>query len=166
MRWFTFAFFEEELMNESRKEVLRMLASGQITVEEAERLIAALEKGSVPPAGASNTSSESAAKPKPKYLRVVVDADVDSEIGLGGSKGGPTKVNIRVPMQLLRAGVRLASLIPPQAQAHVNDALKEKGFTVDLSQLKPENLEELVDELGDMTVDVADKHAKVAVFCE
>jgi hypothetical protein len=155
-------------MNEHRKEILQMLASGQITVEEAERLIAALEKGNVAPAAASNSSSEATAKPKPKYLRVVVDADDDSEIGrsMGGSKGGPTKVNIRVPMQLLRAGVRLASLIPPQAQAHVNDALKEKGLTVDLSQLKPENLEELVDGLSDMTVDVVDKHAKVAVFCE
>ncbi len=155
-------------MNDRRKEVLQMLASGQINVEEAERLIAALEKGNVPPAGASASSPESATKPKPKYLRVVVDAEGDSEIAhkMGGSKGGPTKVNIRVPMQLLRAGVRLASLIPPQAQAHVNDALREKGFTVDLSQLKPENLEELVDGLSDMTVDVVDKHAKVAVFCE
>jgi SHOCT-like domain len=155
-------------MNERRKEVLQMLASGQITVDEAERLIAALEKSNVPAAGASGSSSESPAKPKAKYLRVVVDADGDSEIGqrMGGSKDGPTKVNIRVPMQLLRAGVRLASLIPPQAQEHVNDALREKGFTVDLSQLKPENLEELVDGLSDMTVDVVDKHAKVAVFCE
>jgi hypothetical protein len=154
-------------MNERRKEVLQMVASGQITVEEAERLLAALEKGAAP-AAAPNSSSESSAKPKPKYIRVVVDAEGDSEIGhsMGGSRRGPTKVNIRVPMQLLRAGVRLASLIPPQAQIHVNDALKEKGFTVDLSQLKPENLEELVDGLGDMTVDVADKHAKVAVFCE
>jgi hypothetical protein len=69
-------------------------------------------------------------------------------------------------MQLLRAGVKLASLIPPMALAHANDALREKGMTVDLSQLKPENLEELVDGLSDMTVDVVDKHAKVAVFCE
>lgn len=157
-------------MNERRKEVLQMLAAGQITADEAERLIAALEsgKGSSPSAGAPENSSESPAKPKPKYLRVVVDASGDSEIGskLGGSKGGPTQVNIRVPMQLLRAGVRLASLIPPQAQAHVNEALREKGLTVDLSQLKPENLEELIDGLGDMTVDVVDKNAKVAVFCE
>jgi len=150
-------------MNERRKEVLQMVASGQITVEEAERLLAALEKGASP-AAAPNSSSESTAKPKPKYIRVVVDAEGDSE--MGGSRKGPTKVNIRVPMQLLRAGVRLASLIPPQAQVHVNEALKEKGLTVDLSQLKPENLEELVDGLSDMTLDVVDKNAKVAVFCE
>ena len=155
-------------MNDRRKEVLEMLAAGQINVEEAERLIAALEKNSAPAASSAAADPESSSRPKPKYLRVVVDADEDSEIGhkFGGSKRGPTKVNIRVPMQLLRAGVKLASLIPPQAQVYVNDAMKEKGITVDLSQLKPENLEELVDELGDMTVDVVDKNAKVAIFCE
>lgn len=99
---------------------------------------------------------------------MVVDAQGDFAIAeaVGGHKGGPTQVNIRVPMQLLRAGVKLASLIPPQAQVYVNDALREKGMTVDLSQLKPENLEELIDGLSDMTVDVVDKSAKVAVFCE
>jgi membrane peptidoglycan carboxypeptidase len=150
-------------MNERRKEVLQMLAAGQITADEAERLIAALEKNSAPTASAAASGPESPARPKPKYLRVLVDAQEDSE---NGRKRGPAKVNIRVPMQLLRAGVKLASLIPPQAQVYVNDAMKEKGLTVDLSQLKPENLEELVDGLSDMTVDVVDKNAKVVVFCE
>jgi membrane peptidoglycan carboxypeptidase len=144
------------MMNERRKEVLQMLAAGKITADEAERLIAALEKE----VAAVSPGTGSDAKAKPKYLRVVVDAAADSE------KHGPTKVNVRVPMQLLRAGVKLASLIPPQAQIYVNDALREKGLTLDLSQLKPENLEELIDGLSDMTVDVVDKDAKVAVFCE
>jgi hypothetical protein len=69
-------------------------------------------------------------------------------------------------MQLLRAGVKLAALIPPQAQERVNDALREKGMAVDLTQLKPEHLEELVDQLSELTVDVDDSKAKVRVFCE
>jgi membrane peptidoglycan carboxypeptidase len=156
------------MMNERRKEVLQMLAAGKITADEAERLIAALENDKQPMTTGADTSSETTAKAKPKYLRVVVDAHGDSELGhaFGGSKHGPTQVNIRVPMQLLRAGVKLASLIPPQAQIYVNDALRDKGMTLDLSQLKPENLEELIDGLSDMTVDVVDKDAKVAIFCE
>ncbi|HKD44601.1 MAG TPA: hypothetical protein VKD24_03010 [Candidatus Angelobacter sp.] len=144
-------------MNERRREVLQMLAAGKITADEAEGLLAALEKQSPPVAG---SAPEVPAKTKAKYLRVVVDAAKSGELG------GPTKVNIRVPMQLLRAGVKLASLIPPQAQIYLDDALREKGLTVDLSQLKPENLEELIDGLNDMTIDVDDKDAKVAVFCE
>lgn len=141
-------------MNERRKQVLEMLAAGKITADEAERLIAALEQQPSSVAGAT-----AAEKPKPKYLRVLVDTG-------HGSGGDTPRVNVRVPMQLLRAGVKLASLIPPQAQVYVNDALKEKGMTIDLSQLKPENLEELIDGLSEMRIDVDDKDAKVAVFCE
>jgi hypothetical protein len=144
-------------MNERRREVLQMLAAGKITADEAEGLLAALEKE--PSATAPSGSAEAAAKAKPKYLRVVVDATDPEE-------GGRTKVNVRVPMQLLRAGVKLASLIPPQAQVYVNDALQEHGMQIDLSSLKPENLEELIDGLSDMTVDVDNPDAKVAVYCE
>lgn len=157
-------------MNERRREVLEMLAGGKITADEAERLLSALEKE--PPAASAGQASEGAPKAKPKYLRVVVDAGASSANPLaqafGGKseKHGPTKINVRVPMQLLRAGVRLASLIPPQAQVYVNDALREKGLSVDLSQLKPENLEELIEGLGEVRVDIDDKDAKVAVFCE
>jgi antitoxin component of RelBE/YafQ-DinJ toxin-antitoxin module len=77
-------------------------------------------------------------------------------------------------MQLLRAGVRLAGLIPPQAREHVNEALRERGIPFDLSQIRPDNLEELVDQLNELTidVDVNNSHAygnekvKVRVFCE
>lgn len=145
-------------MNEERRQILEMLSSGKITTDEAERLLVALD---TPPAtGSSVASSEPGLKPNPKYLRVVVE-DQPQRPGKGH-----TQVNVRVPMQLLRAGVRLASLIPVGAQNHVNEALREKGIQVDLSQLKPENLEELVNQLSDLTVDVDDDHAKVRVFCE
>lgn len=155
-------------MNENRRQILEMLAAGKITAEEAERLIVALEKE--PPA-AADAGAAAGSKPRPKYLRVVVEDESGSSSiasGISGGSGsrGPTKVNVRVPMQLLRAGVKLAALIPPQAQARVNDALHNQGMTIDLSQLKPENLEELVDQLSDLTVDVDDSNAKVRVFCE
>ena len=142
-------------MNEHRREILDMLATGKITSDEADRLLAALDKGqSLGAAPAADTSS----KPRPKYLRVLVEAEED--------KDGPVKVNVRVPMQLLRAGVRLASLIPAQARDHVNEALHEKGMVFDLNQIKPENLEELIDQLNDLTVDVDQGSNKVRVFCE
>jgi hypothetical protein len=81
-------------------------------------------------------------------------------------KGTGPKVNIRVPMQLLRSGVKLASLIPDHARMHVNHALREHGVPFDLGQIKPENLEEVIDQLDDLTVDVDDKDVKVRVFCE
>ena len=145
-------------MNENRKRILDMLAAGQINAEEAERLIAALDKESAPAAAAAD--SESNPKAWPKYLRVLVE----SEEGHHGQ--GPAKVNVRVPFQLLRAGVKLTSVIPPQARMKVNDALHKQGIDLDLSELKPENLEELIYQLKELTVDIDDNSSKVRVFCE
>lgn len=148
-------------MAENRKQVLDMLASGRISADEADRLLAALEAESSP---SSAGASSAAAKAAPKYLRVVVDAAERS----GGE--GPTKVNVRIPMQLLRAGVRLAGLIPAQALNKANDALREKGVPIDLTQVKPDNLEELIEQLHDLSVDVdaqeKDGKVNVRVFCE
>ena len=144
-------------MNENRRQILEMLAAGKITADEAERLIAALEDSPSPSNGAS--TGEAQPKAKAKYLRVMVEAE-DHE--------GPTTVNVRVPMQLLRAGVRLASLIPAQAHDKLDEALSKHGVPLTLSQIKPENLEELIDHLEDLTVDVdaREEKAKVRVFCE
>ena len=152
-------------MNEHRRQILQMLADGKVNADEAERLIAATEAPSSFATFAEGTSP-AAEKPRPKYLRVLVDA----EEGSNGAYDGPTKVNVRVPMQLLRAGVRLAGLIPAQALHRANQAMQEKGVPIDLSQIKPENLEELVEQLNELTVDVDQKEAgakvKVRVFCE
>lgn len=151
-------------MNEERRAILEMLAAGKITADEAERLLAAVEPRASAGSAGAVTGGE-AAKPKPKYLRVLVEAD-ESMTGL---KGGTTVVNVRVPMQLLRAGVRLAGLIPVQAHQQVDEAFSKHGVPITLSQIRPENLEELVDHLDDLTVDVdgTDGNAtKVRVFCE
>jgi hypothetical protein len=153
-------------MNEHRRQILEMLSAGKITADEAERLLAAVEREA--PSATSGNGSQSSAT-KPKYLRVLVDSDNGEN-----PYHGPLKVNIRVPMQLLRAGVRLAGLIPPQAREHVNEAMRERGIPFDLSQIKPDNLEELVDQLNDLTIDVdvdnkggfGQEKVKVRVFCE
>jgi hypothetical protein len=151
-------------MNENRRQILEMLAAGKVTADEAERLIAALEDSPTPANGARAADAQPQVKVKAKYLRVLVEAD-ESMTGLKGQ----TTVNVRVPMQLLRAGVRLASLIPAQAHQQLDDAFSRHGVPLTLSQIKPENLEELIDHLEDLTVDVngAEGNAtKVRVFCE
>ncbi|MDE2501282.1 MAG: hypothetical protein KGL56_13935 [Alphaproteobacteria bacterium] len=141
-------------MSENRKQILQMLAEGKVTPEEAERLIAALEGGP----NEVTTRRDGA----PKYIRVLVE----TEEGCVGDE--LTKVNIRVPIRLLRAGVKLAGLIPQEARSHVNEALREKGMAFDINQLKPENLDELIDNLQDLSIDVDKKNrlVKVKVFCE
>ena len=154
-------------MNENRRQILEMLAAGKITADEAQRLLEALEPAtttSAPSSAGSNGAKAAPAVTRAKYLRVLVEADES----MTGNKG-LTTVNVRVPMQLLRAGVRLASLIPQQAHDQLDHALNRHGVPLTLSQIKPENLEELIDHLEDLTVDLDGKdgnQTKVRVFCE
>jgi hypothetical protein len=143
-------------MNENRRRILEMLAAGKITADEAERLLAALDREQTFSSGSGN--AESRARAKPKYMRVQVEAEDHED--------GPVKVNVRIPIQLLHAGVKFTSLIPPQAREHVNQAFRRQGMDFDLNSLKPENLDDIIDQLNDLTVDVDHKDAKVRVFCE
>jgi hypothetical protein len=140
-------------VNEQRKDILDMLAEGKITPGEAEQLITALERDQPPVAA----SSEFRPKDKAKYLRVVVDTIENGE---------PGRVNVRVPLQLLRAGVRLAALIPPQALGKANAELNRSGVPFDLTQLKPEQLEALIEHLDEVAVEVDQPDTMVRVFCE
>jgi hypothetical protein len=137
-------------MSDNRKQILEMLAQGRITAGEAERLLAALE--------AQAGSAQTVSAPAPKYLRVQIDAD--------DAKGGDvrTKVNIRVPLQLLRAGVKLASVLPPDAREQMNEALHEKGVGLDINQIKPENLDELIENLRDVSIDIAGRRGRTATI--
>ncbi len=143
-------------MSEDRRQILQMLADGKITADEAERLLAAMEG---PAQAGSLVGVEPGGSRRPKYLRVQVDAPDhhDKE---------PVKVNIRVPMNLLRAGVRFGALIPSVAKERVNAALHEQGIPFDVDQLRPQDLEALVEQLSDLTVDVDQGETKVRVFCE
>ena len=84
----------------------------------------------------------------------------------GAGDDEPSRINIRVPLQLLRAGVRLTSVIPPQALTRVNEQLDKSGVPIDLAQLKPQDIEEFIEQLDDVTVDINDPDSKVQVFCE
>lgn len=140
-------------MSEERKKILEMLADKKISVEEAEKLLAALDGG--PPRQEGQSSC--CGRRDWKYLRVVVEPGPMSET--------KERVNVRVPFKLIRAGLKFAAIIPQQAQGPVHEALKAKGLDVDLGKITPEDLDDIISNLDDLTVDVEGKE-QVRVFCE
>jgi hypothetical protein len=145
-------------MNEDRKRILDMLAEGKITATEADLLLDSLEPsvqdapaptGAMPsekwPAGPSGTGT-------PKFLYVKVT--------------GKDTVDVRVPLGLLRAGLKLTSLIPPQAMDQINQSMGEAGMSIDFNNLKPADIDEIVENLREMEVNVhAQTGEDVRVFC-
>ncbi len=76
------------------------------------------------------------------------------------------RVNIRIPMGLIRAGIKLKALIPPRVADDINKGLKEKGISFDIRDLKDEYLENLVTALGESEINVDSEEAEVRIHAE
>ena len=159
-------------MSENQKKVLEMLADKKIGVDEAYRLLSALKaEGGTPESTAGTTG-----KPKPKYLRVCVIPIRGHEHGEGHGHDeddeddeddkGAALVNVRVPMSLIRSGMKFTSLLPDGARDKVTDALHEKGINLDMRNMKPEDLEEIIGALDELEVNVVSEKEVVKVFVE
>ena len=147
-------------MTENKKKILEMLAQNMISTDDAYRLLSVIESGESGQESASKADAN--VRGKAKYLRVTVLPEAENE-----HSGNVDRVNVRVPMSLIRAGIKLTSLIPPEARDKVNGALREKGIDFDVRNVKPEDIEELIEALSDLEVDVvSSKGEKVKVFVE
>ena len=147
-------------MSENRKRILDMLAEGKITADEAERLLTAVEQPGT--GGGGFFTAGETSKDERKYLRVVVEPNPD-----GGPGGKQQRVNVRVPMALIRAGVKLTSLIPSNATTKINEELHKSGVDFDVNNIKTEDLERLVDAMKDLEIDVeGGNEGKVKVYFE
>jgi hypothetical protein len=133
-------------MSEERRQVLEMLSQGKVTVQEAEQLLQAVVAGQ-----ADEKKSE------PRYFRILVNKPARD-----GKK--PEVVNIRVPMTVVRGGLRLGALIP--GMMGKKKIQLENGQELDLSQITYADLEGLIKDIGELTVDVDGGDAQVRIRCE
>ncbi len=69
-------------------------------------------------------------------------------------------------MAMIRAGVKLAALIPTGAMDKVNEKLRQRGMGVDLSSLKADGLEQMLEAMADLEIDVQDGKQQVRVYME
>ena len=149
-------------MSEDRVRILNLLADGRITADEADRLLDALESRTrgAPAAGGPEAPLVRGVPTQllgalPKFLHVKVDGDTGE------------KVDVKVPLALVRSGLKLTSLIPPQAMDRINEQLAHSGVSIDFSHFKPEDIDELIEALREMEVNVDGANGeKVRVYAE
>lgn len=147
-------------MGDDRNRILDLLASGRITAEEASRLLDALDAK----AGKDDGTAAAAASAKTGWPKFFAGADKvgDKPVTPGSAKFLFVKVlstkgdnvNVKIPLGVLRAGLKLTTLIPKPASEQINKAMAEKGMSFDLNNLKPEDLQELIDSLAEMEIEV------------
>jgi len=169
-------------MSEETRRVLDLLAQGKITVDEADRLLAAIGPVTNGSAGATAAGKEAATgeAPSPKYLRITVtkagswpgdDGEQTRRAWMwpGHMGGGSREVTIRVPVALVRNGMRLGAMIPGLTGAGLQTRLRERGVDVDLSKIDTNTIDQLVGEFGEMNIDVVSERggkAQVRITCE
>jgi hypothetical protein len=134
-------------MSEETRQVLELLSAGKVSVLEAEQLLQAVK-------APGQTADDK--KVEPRYFRILVNTPARE-----GKKA--EAVNIRVPMTVVRGGLRLGALIPgmlgnKKIQLH-------NGVELDLSKVTYTDLEAMIKDIGELTVDV-DGDAQVRIRCE
>jgi len=134
-------------MSEETRQVLEMLSAGRVSVLEAEQLLQALKTP-------GQTVDDK--KVEPRYFRILVN-----EPARDGKKA--EAVNIRVPMTVVRGGLRLGALFPGmlgKKKIHLDN-----GVELDLSKVTYTDLEAMIKDIGELTVDV-DGETQVRIRCE
>ena len=127
-------------MNEERMSVLKMVSEGKVTVEEAEKLLSAMD---------SPDAALPASRTK-KFLKVSVKSSDGDD------------VNIRVPLRLIKAGVSLAKFAP-----RLQEKINAKGIKLDLNELSGKSMDEIVQALEELQVNVNSEDGdKVVIACE
>jgi SHOCT-like domain len=152
-------------MSDQTRRILDLLAGGRITADEADRLLAALqESGEESPAGPA--AGGEANRAAGRFLRIEVQ-----KTGTGGQP--PRRVNIRVPLTVVRSGLRLGALLGgfkgdrgSGRFGRLSERLRANGVDVDFDQLDADKLEALLRETGEVTLDIDDGRAQVRVTQE
>ena len=143
-------------MNDDTRRVLDLLAQGKITVDEADQLLRAI---AAPAPGAAAAGPDAAARPALRWVRIAVHKQA--------KEGHKDKdVNIRVPISIVRSGMRLGALIPGLAGDQVAAKMRERGLDVDFSKLDGAAIDAILKDLGDTNIEIDSGKAHVRITCE
>ncbi len=139
-------------MNDEPRRILDLLAQGKITVDEADRLLRAIA------ADSGSAAGERGEKPRPRYLRIAVRKPADD--------GGVGKdVTIRVPLGIVRSGMRLGAIIPAFAGEQATARMREQGLDVDFSKLDSATIDSMLNEF-EMDIESESGRKTVHISCE
>lgn len=150
-------------MSENQKKILQMLADGKINIEEAQRLLPLVDTTGDREPAADKTGRSS--RPLPRYIRVTVEPKEGATPG-SSKHERHGRVNIRVPLNLIRAGMKFATLIPPETADHMDRAFKKKGLNFDIKHLKEEDIQQIVSALEDSVIDVDNEEETIRIYAE
>jgi hypothetical protein len=147
------------------RRILDMLAQGKITVDDADRLIKALgaERPELP--AAADAAGDD--RPPARWFRINIHKPAKDEAHK------PKDVNIRVPVAVLKGGMRLGAIIASFAGEKAAQRMKERGIDLDLSTINGDlsrmngvEFAAFLKTLDDMNIEIDDGKSQVRITTE
>jgi hypothetical protein len=151
-------------MSTDTRRILDLLTQGKVTVDEAAKLIDATKAAA--PSGVPGDGAPSSERPNPRWIRINV---------LKSAKEGKQdkEVNIRVPIAVVRGGMRLGAIIATFAGEKAAQRMKDRGIDLDLSKINGDfsrmngaEFEAFMKSLDEMNIEVDDGKSQVRITCE
>ncbi len=89
-------------------------------------------------------------KKEPKFLCIQIDMEI--------------KVNVRIPLGLIKNGMKLAAFIPQEAAHLVTDRLRSKG--INLEMMFTESFDHFIESLQKFHLNNDEHDQTIKIYCE
>ena len=154
-------------MSDERRRVLDLLAQGKITVDEADELLKTLGANATREAGAAPQADAATSDPqRTRWVRINVHK-------LANDDRTEKDVNIRVPIAVVKGGMRLGAIIATFAGEKAAKQMKERGLDLDLSTINGDlsrmngaEFDVFMKSLDDMNIEIDDGRSQVRITAE
>ena len=147
-------------MSEETRRILDLLAQGKVTVGEADKLIDAIAA----PAAQAAAETDAGEHATPRWIRINV-------FKLAREGKQDKEVNIRVPIAVVKGGMRLGAIIATFAGEKAAQRMKARGVDLDLSAINNDlskmngpEFDAFLNSLHD--IDIDDGKSQVRITCE
>ena len=147
------------------RRILDMLQEGKITVDEADRLLKALTAHRPPETATADTATDG--RERVRWIRINIQKPAND----AGHKA--KNVNIRVPIAIVKGGMRLGAIIGTFAGEKAARRMKAQGLDIDLakissvlSQMNGPEFDEFLRSLNETNIEIDDGQSQVRITAE
>jgi hypothetical protein len=152
------------MQTDDTRRILDMLSQGKITVDQADLLINAISAGR--PADAP-PDAPAEGRPPVRWFRINIHKPARDE---GHT---PKDVNIRVPIAVVKGGMRLGAIIATFAGEKAALRIKQRGLDIDLSTINGDlsrmngvEFDTFMKSLDEMNIEIDDGKSQVRITAE
>ena len=147
------------------RRVLDMLSQAKISIDDADRLIKAMKTERPADTAAADPASDS--RPPVRWFRINIHKPAKDEAHK------PKDVNIRVPIAVVKGGMRLGAIIATFAGEKAALRMKERGLDLDLSTINGDlsrmngvEFDTFMKSLDEMNIEIDDGRSQVRITAE